>query len=429
MLVKFPQDVKLIRNENEIILSKSNGENITFDESSLDFLKYISHCYISVTSIIDNLLQKYKIDRETLYNDIKELYMNLLDQGFLLGRGNLKPKTLIIELTSQCNERCIHCYIPTQEKENTSSLKLKDIKQTIDDFKKLGGEKLVFTGGEIFMYRDLLPLISYSSSLGFRISLLSNLTLLQSKTLELFEKCNIELIQTSIYGPNSLTHDSITNQKGSFDRTIYSIRELRKKNIPVKVVFVLMKDNKNHIVETLHLLKELDCSIGIETVISPCYDGTKSNVAQSRLEKDEIREALRQLKEFDMGLFNKTCKVRSRKDEIGENLKSFLSNPICDGGSDTIYLSSEGSVCPCPQLREYSFGNITKSKLFDIMKSQEALTLASLEVRDKEKCLICKAYDFCKWCVGIGYTEKGEIGALVDFWCEQAFLTRDIYYK
>ena len=55
------------------------------------------------------------------------------------------------ELTSKCNERCIHCYIPNEKKNNGINMPTVKVKNIIDQLAEMGGLHVTFSGGEAFM--------------------------------------------------------------------------------------------------------------------------------------------------------------------------------------------------------------------------------------------------------------------------------------
>ena len=52
-----------------------------------------------------------------------------------------KPRLNAIqfELTSRCNERCIHCYIPNGKKKHGFDMPTEKVKSIIDEFAEMGG--------------------------------------------------------------------------------------------------------------------------------------------------------------------------------------------------------------------------------------------------------------------------------------------------
>ena len=60
-----------------------------------------------------------------------------------------KPVSAIIELLTQCNLRCKHCYIPAHTNAGIKSEKVKELLYELHD---MGTLNISFTGGEIFLH-------------------------------------------------------------------------------------------------------------------------------------------------------------------------------------------------------------------------------------------------------------------------------------
>ena len=63
------------------------------------------------------------------------------------------PETAILELTEYCNFNCVHCY-ETHQRE--SLLDIDDYITVLHDLKRLGCFKIILTGGEPFIRKELL---------------------------------------------------------------------------------------------------------------------------------------------------------------------------------------------------------------------------------------------------------------------------------
>jgi len=160
----------------------------TYDESGADFLSQLSRQPKDIDSIVDNLVKLYDgADRDTIYNDFMDFANDLAEhkfvvmgeteeemdakdqtfsysmenpktmtdyfpqstkekvksstQDFMLKHDQRKPRlsTLQFELTSRCNERCIHCYIPNGKKNAGFDLSFDRFKYILDQFVEMGG--------------------------------------------------------------------------------------------------------------------------------------------------------------------------------------------------------------------------------------------------------------------------------------------------
>ncbi len=81
---------------------------------------------------------------------------------------------LQIELTTHCNENCIHCYIPNSRRGNI--LDFKTVCSVLDQARILKTLALSFSGGEPLLHPDFSEIIQYARENDFSVSVLTNLT-------------------------------------------------------------------------------------------------------------------------------------------------------------------------------------------------------------------------------------------------------------
>lgn len=426
MIIRFPSHISLIDLKSVgRLINSSTFEQISIDETGLMILKNVSHDFRPIDEIISVINKEYEVEREKLRSDISLFFQELQGAGYLEIIEEMKPRTLTLELTKQCNSRCVHCYIPNKHKNESGHLEMNLIRKILSEFKSNGGESVTLTGGEALLSPNFLPTISLSNSLGFSINVLSNLCLMTVKVADYLANNNVSFVQTSIYGANDEVHDEITGLKGSFDKTLRGIRLLKERNIDVRIVYVPMKGNVSMLIDAIKFFRnEYHIDLSIETVLTPAYDRTTENLKE-RLSIADMNKMLQDLKAFDYDKFIKTVKVRSKQKLITAS-PTFIIDPVCDGLHQSIYLTSEGEITTCPDFQSYSFGNVTNNSLTEIIHNPASLKIRGIKVGDLEKCLRCDAYDYCKWCIGLSFAETGKFTETIQFWCDQAFMIKEL---
>ena len=121
----------------------------------------------------------YKTSKpETIKKDSSSVivYHNKSTQDFLEEYFDGKPQltNLHIEITSKCNERCIHCYIPHENKINHIESDLfYDVLTQCKDMKLL---HLTLSGGEPMLHRNFCEFLQKCNEYNFSVNVLSNLT-------------------------------------------------------------------------------------------------------------------------------------------------------------------------------------------------------------------------------------------------------------
>ena len=134
-----------------------------------------------------------------------------------------KNKTLLsvtIELTTRCNWRCKHCYLPSYINRGLSRECLYDLFQ---DLRKMGTFELLFTGGEIFTRPDIIDIIRDAREMFFDVKLFTNISLLNENLIKALAELNISQVSCTVFSMNEIIHDQITSVKGSLKKTINNL--------------------------------------------------------------------------------------------------------------------------------------------------------------------------------------------------------------
>ena len=141
-----------------------------------------------------------------------ELTENYISRHF---NGDPVLSSVHMEITSKCNERCIHCYIPHHDKISTlpSSLFYNILSQCND----MNILHLTISGGEPMLHRNFCDFLKKIREYGFSVNILSNLTLLNDEIITEMIRNPLLGVQVSLYSMDASIHDAITKKKGSFE--------------------------------------------------------------------------------------------------------------------------------------------------------------------------------------------------------------------
>jgi radical SAM protein with 4Fe4S-binding SPASM domain len=130
-----------------------------------------------------------------------------------LDRVPREPHTCIWELTRICNLRCIHCGSHCG-KLSARELSFEKIQSTAQALARLGCQHVHVTGGEPLLHPQWDALCSVFSTLGLRVSLITNGTLLDEERLDRAVNAGVQAIGISIDGMQA-THDGIRLRPGA----------------------------------------------------------------------------------------------------------------------------------------------------------------------------------------------------------------------
>jgi len=173
-----------------------------------------------------------------------------------------------IKLGYSCNNECIHCVISDFRDIVLNGGKPEDIsseeyKQELLDSRKRT-DRIVFTGGEPTIRKELLDLVAFARDIGFGITMQTNGRKLADPGFAA-ALCSIAPITfcIALHGPNAEIHDAITQKSGSFYETVQGIRniiELRQGSNFLTGKIVISKVNAPYLAETSQLMINLGFS-------------------------------------------------------------------------------------------------------------------------------------------------------------------------
>ena len=465
----------LTDNRNFGYQQTNNTENIIGDkiisESGAVFLSVLGRKPQTLDQLANKIIKQFTdVDIRTLKNDAREFYCMLESDGFIVSGKTLeecnkkdtrfsykiiepeiekkdfsptimhpekstqdfleeyfegKPQltNLHIEITSKCNERCVHCYIPHDDK--ISSIEPDLFYDVLKQCKKMRLLHLTLSGGEPMLHKNFCDFLRKCKEYDFSVNVLSNLTLLDDEIIKEMKANPLLGVQVSLYSMNSNIHDEITQMKGSFVKTKNAILKLIENDIPLQISCPIMKQNKDCYDEVIKWANKHKIHAGDDYVIIAKYNHTIQNLS-CRLSINEIREVINYRVANDAKYLEQMEKEADKKKDITSN------NIVCSICHSSICITDNGNVYPCAGWQDYVVGNIKETSLFDIWNNSEKVQyLRGLRKKDFPKCIQCLDKEYCTMCMVRNANENPQGDPLVvnEFFCNIAKLNRQRVLK
>lgn len=166
------------------------------------------------------------------------------------------PNRIILSVSGLCNNKCLFCCASSDR----SMRSLAQIKSELDAAREKDCDEVVLTGGEPTIYPDIIEVVSYAKSIGFKsIKTVTNgrMFFYRDFTDEIINAGLNEII-FSIHGPAPEVHDLHTGSPGSFSQLIKGIKNVSShKNVIISTNTTITKMNYKYLPSTIQLMINL----------------------------------------------------------------------------------------------------------------------------------------------------------------------------
>lgn len=297
-----------------------------------------------------------------------------------------------VKLTNRCNLSCKHCW--TENKNYSPSLD--EIKLMLDKLYHAHVKFIGFSGGELFIRKDILEILKYAKSKNFIIELFTNGTLITSTLLDSLERIldkKVDVIQISLDG---ISEYSIKEQRGlsSANRILWSIEEFIKRGYIVRISYVVTNTNIEDVVPTFCEIDKMGASGFSVSAVYPILKGVEEH------KKLDMTQYYRKLYEI-INIPHKTELQFFLQIDFFERVSHYIEdlsvetdhNGFLECGFASWFIDANGNVYPEFQLcyEELMGGNIYHDSISSIVQKFSSIKLLSngrsLQNTDCAKCI------------------------------------------
>lgn len=218
------------------------------------------------------------------------------------------------KLVDGCNLKCFMCDYWKNGREG--ELETSEVLAALDDLAAMGCQKVHFTGGELFLRRDVLDLLEHTAALGMRVNLTTNGTVLSRDSLKALLKIPARSITLSIDSPVDYIHDRIRGQTHAYKRTVRTLDRIlrwRGRKTRVRLNTVVHARNYLTLLQMPEFLRErpVDGWLLIPMDLEGTAEEAEMSEADIRRYNAEIAPALERLIDvpgFDPWIFGRTSR-------------------------------------------------------------------------------------------------------------------------
>ncbi|AKF03235.1 radical SAM protein [Sandaracinus amylolyticus] len=174
-------------------------------------------------------------------NDVKTFFHVDYDYAPIGDGAAHERPTSRIGLVYRCNQTCTFCELADMDVD----LSKDDVRAALDAARARGSTRVILTGGEPTLSRDLVDHVRYARSIGFEeIELQTNAVLLDKPgAARALADAGLTSAQVSLHGPDSAISDRLTAAPGTHARTLRGVDALLEAGVRVLLNHLIFVDN------------------------------------------------------------------------------------------------------------------------------------------------------------------------------------------
>lgn len=288
------------------------------------------------------------------------------------------PVHVVWEITLACNLKCTHCG-SRAGKVRPGELTTEQCFEIIDQLEKLGTREITIIGGEAFLRKDWLDIISRIDRAGIECSMQSGAYNLNEKRIIQAKEAGIKNIGISVDGLPEV-HNAIRGRIDSYEHAMRGLELLKKHGIVSSVNTVITKENQFQLDDMLDdFIARGIKNWQIQLVVAMGNAVENDNHIIQPYELIDLYDRL--IKVYQRALANGILI------QAGNNIGYYgpyehiwrQGNDAhwsgCQAGHTSIGIEADGAIKGCPSLptTEYTGGNIKDMSLTDIWNYSEQM--------------------------------------------------------
>ncbi|MBR6535905.1 MAG: radical SAM protein [Lachnospiraceae bacterium] len=306
-------------------------------------------------------------------------------------------RNLFLELTMDCNERCLHCGSRCGEVKS-ELLSVETYKTFLDKIKADFGTKglqICVTGGEPLLRPEFFEIMGYAHKLGFHWGMTSNGTLIDTETAKKLQECGMGTISISIDGLPE-THDWFRQTPGGYAAAMSGVEALISNGSfqHVQITTVVHKKNIGELDALYRIMENVD------------IDSWRVINLEPMGRAEDMPELLLFPQDY-VTLFEFIKEKRRQGEPVQYGCSHYLGVEyerevrdwyfLCNAGIYTAAIMANGDIGACLDIErrpELIYGNILKDDFTEVWKSGFGAYRRNLS-EENETCRTCKDREFC----------------------------------
>ncbi|MCD7751033.1 MAG: radical SAM protein [Lachnospiraceae bacterium] len=336
----------------------------------------------------------------------------------------LSPLSGSFEVTPVCNMSCRMCYVRMTKKEQEAIRPLRTAEEWLrlgETAKERGMLYLLLTGGEPFSRPDFREIMEGLQRMGLLISINTNATLIDEKTVDWLKEVPPVRMNITLYGASNETYARLCRNPKGFTQVTHAIHLLKDAGIPIKINCSVTPYNADDLEEIFAFCEKEQLIVQATSYMFPPLRRDASMVGKNeRFTPEEAAEYSARIEYLSNG------RERFLEHVANDDVEGLPADPDsdcqeiegegihCRAGKCSFWVTWDGRLLPCGIMPGKENADVFEIG-FD--EAWHRVTKEAAAIRLPAKCTNCKNKEDCRPCAASVLTETGTYCNVPEYRC------------
>lgn len=323
------------------------------------------------------------------------------------------------EVTRRCNLSCLHCRASAAFGPYPNELSTEEGLTLLEQIRQVGRPVIILTGGEPLLRQDIFELAAFGTSLGLRMVMAVNGSLLTPEIARRLLTAGIQRISISLDGATAEGHDHFRQVRGAYESALRGIQAAKEAGLQFQINTTVTRWNLEELPRIQDEVLALGAAAHHIFMLVPTGRGralTDQSIAAEDYERtltwlvDRQEETSFPIKATCAPHYYRILREKARR--RGKEV-TFATHGLdavtrgCLGGTGFCFVSHVGQVQPCGYL-EVDAGNIRQRLFSEIWADSPVFQALRDPGRFSGKCARCEYFRVCGGCRARAYATTGD---------------------
>ncbi len=316
------------------------------------------------------------------------------------------PLNGTFELTPLCNMQCKMCYVRLEKQQQEAIHPLLTTEQWLQIAREARDQGLLYlllTGGEPFLRPDFPVLLRELHQMGLLVSINTNGTLIDEKTVAWLKETPPVRLNVTLYGASDETYGRLCGNPHGFQQVSHALRLLQDAGLSVKLNCSVTPANCDDLEAIFEFAEKEEFLVQATSYMFPPLRRDESQVGKNfRFTPEEAAYYAAKIEALSLGR-ERFLSADCSELKIGSDCLDG-GEMRCQAGRASFWLTWDGHLMPCGMLNSEDCPSVLTQ---GFAPAWEEVWQRSSTIRLPAACNGCAAQQTCMACAAMVYTESG----------------------